>query len=287
MDYCFDTSAINRLNDDPDQKAIVAGLLAANRVLITAVNVIETVVTEDPARRLSLLRLQQQLAKENRQLRIPPELLREMTMAYARNLSSVTLTIVEETGAGVWWALHEPETVTEEARQEGYVWKKKLEDGFTGANRLARPEMQKLFGTGDRPKSIGKLIQLLCKNPLSFISTMSRSYQSITGKPLSIEEMRELFVAVPEWPLYLAGWAQGMYARALQDRGYSPRNNPGTIDLWFAIYLGHCDFLVTNDVGQYKALRVINVLSNRRTPKTRILLYNQFRRRLVLSTPTN
>jgi hypothetical protein len=183
--------------------------------------------------------------------------------------------------------LHEPETLTEEERQEGYEWKKKLEDGFTGANRLARPEMQKLFGIGDRPRSIGKLIQLLCKNPQSFISTMSSSYQSITGKPISVEEMRELFVTLPEWPLYLAGWAQGMYARALQDRNYSPKNNPGTIDLWFAIYLEHCDVLVTNDIGQYKALRVINVLSKRRSPKTRILLYDQFRRRLVLSTATN
>src|SRR5271165_3765026 len=147
--------------------------------------------------------------------------------------------------------------------------------------------MQKLFGVGDRPRSIGKLIQLLCKNPQSFISTVSRAYQTVIGKPLSVEEMRELFVALPEWPLYLAGWAQGMYARALQESGYSSKNNPGTIDLWFAIYLEHCDVLVTDDRGQYKALRVINVLSRRRSPKSRIFLYDQFRKRLVLSTGTN
>jgi hypothetical protein len=64
MDYCFDTSAINRLHDDPDQRAIVVGLLTANRVLITAINVMEAVVTEDPARRISLLLLQKQLATE-------------------------------------------------------------------------------------------------------------------------------------------------------------------------------------------------------------------------------
>ncbi len=286
MDYCFDTSAINRLNDDPDQRAIVTGLLAANRVLITAINIIETVVTEDPVRRISLLRLQQQLAKGYRPLRIPPELLKELTLARAGDLPSVTLTI-DETGAGVWWALHEPETFGEEERQEGHAWKKKLEDAFTEANRLARPEIQKLFGVSNRPRSTGKLIQMLCKNPQSFISTASSSYESITNKPLSVEEMRDLFVKLPEWPLYFAGWAQGMYARALQERNYSPKNNPGTIDLWFAIYLGHCDFLITNDVAQYKALRVINVLNKRRIPRTRVLLYDQFRKRLVLSTATS
>ena len=51
MDYCFDTSAIGArhvasLYDDPERPALVAGLLASGRVLITAVNVIEAGGTE-------------------------------------------------------------------------------------------------------------------------------------------------------------------------------------------------------------------------------------------------
>jgi hypothetical protein len=33
MDYCFDTSGLNRLHDDKDREFIVAGLLATNNVL--------------------------------------------------------------------------------------------------------------------------------------------------------------------------------------------------------------------------------------------------------------
>jgi hypothetical protein len=59
--------------------------------------------------------------------------------------------------------------------------------------------------------------------------------------------MRELFIDLPEWSLFLARWAQGMYALALQERNYGARRTVGTIDLWFALYLEHCGFLVTDD----------------------------------------
>jgi len=99
--------------------------------------------------------------------------------------------------------------------------------------------------------------------------------------------MRDLFVKLPEWPLYFAGWAQGMYARALQERNYSPKNNPGTIDFGSRFISGIAIFLSQMTLRQYKALRVINVLNKRRIPRTRVLLYDQFRKRLVLSTATS
>lgn len=93
--------------------------------------------------------------------------------------------------------------------------------------------------------------------------------------------MDSLFVALPEWPLYLAGWAHGMYARALQGQNYSPRKNPGAVDLWFAVYLEYCDFFVTDDLGQFKALRVMRTLTRRRSPRAKVLTYEQFRSRLL------
>lgn len=80
----------------------------------------------------------------------------------------------------------------------------------------------------------------------------------------------------------MTGWAQGLYARALQDQDYGPRKNAGTIDLWFAVYLAHCDFLVTADRAQYGALRVINKIGRRSKSRAKVLLYDQLRKRLVL-----
>lgn len=279
MDYCFDTSGINRLHDDSDRQGIVTSLLAANRVLITALNIIEAAVTENTGRRRSLLALERQLSGNDRPVRIPTEILKHLTIAYVQRLPSADIAI-DDSDAQFWWVLHDPEKLDETNRQEAFVWKRELEKSFSESHREARLEVRKLFSP-EPPKSLGQLLQLCCNNPQSFLSTASALYESITGKLLDEIEMRVLFRVIPEWPLYLAGWAQGMYARAVQEQNYSPKKNPGTIDLWFAVHLAHCDFLVTNDYGQYKALRVINALGERRRGRARVLSYDQFRRRLV------
>ena len=115
-----------------------------------------------------------------------------------------------------------------------------------------------------------------------FLPTVSAVYQSITGAPLDIQELREVFSSLPEWPLYMAGWAQGLYARALRGQDYGPRSNAGTIDLWCAVYLAHCNFMVTDDRAQYEALRVINAIGERRRARAQVLLDDQLRKRLVL-----
>jgi predicted nucleic acid-binding protein len=278
VQYCFDTSAINRLHDDPEREPLVDGLLAVDRVVIVGLNIIEAAVTEKVERRLSLLRLQQRLSNNDRPLRIPTQIVQHLTRAYVQKLNAVDIAIDNTEGHQLWWVLHEPESLDEEMRQEAYQWKKKLETSFSEVHQDAREEMRNLFTP--RPKSLGQLFQFHCKNPQSFLPSASKLYEEISGTPLDEQQLRDLFRDIPEWPLYLAGWAQGMYARAIQDSNFSPRKNPGTIDLWFAVHLAHCDALVTDDAGQYKALRVINALGERRRKRACVLSYEQFRKRV-------
>jgi hypothetical protein len=133
------------LYDDPERPALVAGLLASGRVLITAVNVIEAGGTENPTRRSGLLRLEKELARELIPLKVPNELLQEVTLAHVRGALTARITL-SEAQAGIYGALHQPEKLGEQERQEVYRWKCSLEDSFAEANRLARPEFQMLFG---------------------------------------------------------------------------------------------------------------------------------------------
>jgi hypothetical protein len=89
-----------------------------------------------------------------------------------------------------------------------------------------------------------------------------------------------MFEIVPQWPLYLAGWGHEMFARAIRRSNYGAKGKPGALDLWCAIYLPVCDRFVTNDDGQYRALRLLNVLNKRffETPtKTQVLRYHRFK----------
>jgi hypothetical protein len=281
MDFCFDTSALNRLYDDPDARFIVPALLATNRVLITGLNVAEAAGAKDPQRRTGLLRLERQLVAGLRPLHVPNELLQAVTIAHAKGESRTTITIGDGQ-QGLWWALEEPESLDESARQESYAWKLALEAPFAGAHREARPHFQRLFeeARNDRPPSASRLIKLFRDQEQIVFDAVAPVWKRLIGKVLSVEGFRDLMKVVPQWPLYLAGWAHAVYNRAIRESGYGVSNNPGAIDLWCAIYLCHCDYFVTADTRQRRALRVLNVLNPRRT---HVLSYDELRSRLLVT----
>lgn len=281
MDYCFDTSAINRLHDDSNHEALVLGLLACNRVLISEWNLVEVIGTANIERRLSLCRLLNRLTRQNMPLLNPTQLLRKLTMAYLNNQNDVGITS-DGNSREAWDLMQHPEQcVDEDIRQRLYEEKRRMEGRFRKAHERMRTEHPDLFRGDQRPRSLGQTLQFFCREPLTFYATAAATYEGITNRPLQLEEMRQLFTDVPEWPLYWGGWAQGLYTRALQDQNYGARSNPGSVDLLFALYLEHCDFLVTDDVPQYQALRVLKCLARRRCPKSRVILYDELRRRLV------
>lgn len=282
MDYCFDTSAVNRLHDDASKQAIILGLLSANRVLVSELNLIEVMTTADVERRVSLCLLLKQLARGVRPLLTPTTLLRKLTIAYLNNQPTADITD-DGVFSKTWCVLQRPEKYADEdARQFFYQEKREIEDRFTKAHRVGRTQFPDLYPPGERPRSLGQTLRFFCRNPLSFFATTAVLYESIAHRALPESEMRQLFIDLPEWPLFLAGWAQGLYARALQHENFGARRNVGTIDLWFALYLENCDFLVTDDTQQYQALRVIRCLAGGRHKKARVMLYDQFRARLVL-----
>jgi hypothetical protein len=179
VDYIFDTSAINQLHDDSARESVVQHLLASGRVVLTGLNIIEASVTANSNRRTSLLRLQQQLSRGDRPLRIPTQIVQELTRAYKAGARSVDIAINNSEGAQLWWILHEPENIDEETRQEGLSWKAKLEGDFTRVHQRAREPMRSLFNPP--PKTFGQTLQYLCRNPQSFLSTASNLFEESGG----------------------------------------------------------------------------------------------------------
>ncbi len=278
MIYCFDTSALNHLHDDPEAANLTTGLLAANTVWITALNVIEVGITEDAERRNSLLQLQRKLTDDKRPLQIPNRLIRERAAAYAAGLDRAVSSVGKEDG--VWIALSNPQLVNEVSRQELYRWKKELEDDFRQAHEKARPDFQQLFNSGvERPRTAASLLRHYSRSEDFLFELTSGIYEEVTGVKLRREELFQFFRAVPQWPFFCLGWAYAVYARAIRQEKFG-RKNAGNIDLWCATYLPSCDVFVTEDFAQYKALRLINTFNQRRT---KVLLYSRLRQRLLIS----
>jgi hypothetical protein len=275
VDYCFDTSAVNALHDDPIRARIVASLLADNRALVTEFNFFEVLATKDMERRVSLVTLLKDLAAGTRPLLSAPALVRRLAIAHRDQLSSMEITTENQT---VWQILHDPrEFLDEESRLAILEQKTLTEDRFRQINERARIEIRSMF-PGALPRTFGGMLRFFAKNPICAFDSVARPYQAITGRALSINGMLELFVDIPEWPLFMSEWAHGLYSRALQERGCGKRNT-GAFDLMCAVYLEHCDRFVTADGPQYRALRVINAfLPRRRQPKPKVVFYKQFSR---------
>lgn len=278
--YSFDTSALNRLHDDPEKKNIVKGLLATNRIYITALNVIEACGTKDINRRRSLIALQKELTGDFRPLAIPNDLLQTLAIAHAKRDTQPVITI-DARQDGIWIALNAPTEIANAERQEVFRWKTELENSFQEGHSKARIAFQDLFkrGSSSRPRTASELIRHYNRNEDFLYEVVSPIYLRCTGKELPRNELRQFLADVPPWQQYLLGWAHSVFSRGIRETNYGINNNAGTIDLWCAVYLYFCDFFVTDDKAQCRALRILNVFNRRRT---NIILYETFRKRLLI-----
>jgi hypothetical protein len=274
MIFCFDTSAINKLLDDGDRDAILAGLKAAHNHYITSINIAEILATGSEERRQSLLVLASLLAGDNNILVFPNELLQVRMKDYATG--HARRGVDELVGEGTFRDFLE---IDEKNRDEYLQWKKSVEDTFD-TFRNARSKYDEVFTKGtERPESLSDLIRNHYSEEAFQHSIVSDLYEKTTGKKIEPDEVQPLFEGIPELPLFLLGMANASLERSMRAEGYGPKGKAGACDLWSAVYLMLCDCFVTFDTDQYKNFRRLSVLNPRRT---KILLYNYFRNRLLI-----
>lgn len=248
---------------------------------MTTLNLIEAAGTEDVARRHSLICLLRELSRGTRPLATPNTMLKIVARAHAQHNDRPTITCPDEEDS-IWIAMNSPGEMDEEARQEAFQWKISLEAPFTESHRESRPHLQSLFESGQvvRPKSIASVIRFYRDNDQEFLDSLTDLYQNCTHQSLSRSDARIFLRDIPHWRLYYAGWGHAIYSRAIKWEAFGPRGKPGTLDLWCAIYLPYCDIFVTDDKPQRRALRLLNVLNNK---KTRVISYNEMRNGLIIN----
>ena len=166
-------------------------------------------------------------------------------------------------------------------------WAESVEAPFKQAHLDGREEFQEIFRQvpEERPKSRAAAMRQSCGNDDLMHFFVSQAYAQYVGQELEPARARSFLRTNPEWALHWLGWIHQWYERGVQPVAYGWRRKPGTIDLSFAVYLPLCDRFVTDDKGQFRALRMLNVYNKSldKTRRTEVLLYNQFRRRLIVN----
>jgi len=280
MVYCFDTSAINELQDDPDREAIIARLLNTSTVRITAINVMEVCKNSNLERLRLLMTLVNRLSVGTLPLEAPNALLVQLAKTHQAGIHDVTVTIGEERH-GLWDVMQNPSSLDETRRQEVFRWTGDVETGFHRMHADARPALEAMH-TGDSwPRSGAEVIRTHTSiSDRLFYETITLGYKSATGCDLNKNDICGFLDTNPSWAVWWAAWVHSIWRRAMQSTRYGKKWNPGGVDIWSVVYLPLCDAFVTHDVNQRRAFRIANTFNNPLT-KSRIVSYGTFRERFV------
>jgi hypothetical protein len=272
----LDTSAIDQLEREsvPDRRAFVAGLKTLGLVRVTGLNVGESlsIVGEHRLRRLTLLK---DLTGAFNPAQPPNQLLGDIAQAYDRG--DATFSIGDE---GCWIALQNPAAVNDDMALESHGWHSDREDWFREMYREFRRAYAPIFKKNrhNRPRSAATLIRYFIeRGPQYWDMLLIPIYERQTGHRPTHAEFERFLTRVPASKLFWLAQIYALFRRSVAKKNRG-RKDAGLNDLDSAIYLPFCDWFVTHDVQQRRALRVINVANPRRT---RILSYSAMRARLL------
>jgi len=274
MIYCFDTSAINQLCDDAEREPIVAGVLAAHSVYVTAVNCVEVLGTKSEGRREQLQALLRELARGQEPLALPIDLLKLRTLEYAAGTDRLAS---KELNYGMsvddYFGLDGKEK--KEVQDLRDLWERSFE-----VFAKVRSTFDQMFkdGKAERPSSFAVLIREHYQEE-AFLFSMMEDLYTITGEKLPANKLNDFFAGVPEWPVVLLGLAYASFARSMKAEGYGHKGKAGAIDLWSSTYLLHADIFVTHDKDQFRGFRLANTAN---PGQVRVHRYTDFRQRLLI-----
>lgn len=255
--HIFDTSAWNHVLDDPERDMILEKLRSV-AIVPTALAIAEIGATEDPERRLALLRLIKNVGCDHRPLATPNQLIIAACQGYARRDRALTLNAGND-AEGAWIALNKPELVSDAAQRMALEFKRERENLLGQFTQGLRQELNVVFENGvKRPRSMAALIRHYSQNDDFLYEVVNPIYERAVGQPLGRDELWRLLNSLPHWRMFLMSYACAIYQRAVKQEGFGRRNNPGYLDLWSATYLPCCEVFVTGDKRQRRALKILN-----------------------------
>jgi hypothetical protein len=276
----FDNSPLSRLMEESEQdrKAILAGLRVVGSLRVTGMNVIETIQIPDRELRTAKLRLLHDVTQVFNPYQTPNQLLGDIARAYN---ADEALQLGDDTN---WYIVHHPDEITDEMAAESLAWHRDREQWFREMYETLRATYQPLFQTNaqPRPRNAADLVRyFIAKRDTYYDMLLLDIFERHTSYRPTHDELSAFLETKTTcgWALFWLARIYAMYQRSIQLDGYGWKYNAGFHDLDSAIYLPHCDWFVTGDAAQRRALRFLNVLNPR---STKIVDYASFRRDILI-----
>lgn len=253
-----DTSVINRLADDSDSEALVAGLRSGFFVRLTFTSISEVISSEDRRRRRQLVRICRLLLSSGDCIDPQHEILSKMVAEFEARPSFDWRTVRVDFPQAQDEIARREDFDDEEATQERQE-NEQLKDQFARVFEDAKPHLDRLFSSGaeNPPRNLAELVARFQIPGGAFWPLAGNLYARV-GKKSPDEALMRRFVAVcdPFRALTVALCA-AQYDLCLRPERVGPSFRSGRNDTLMAICLPYCHQFVTNDKGQLACYRAV------------------------------
>jgi hypothetical protein len=246
-----DTSAINRLADDPDSDALIAGLRSGFFVRLTFTSVGEVIAIENADRRRKLLRVCGLLLSAGDCIDPQHEILRKLVAEFEAAPSfdwrKVPIDFPEAQVAIARGEYSSDDDAGQE-REEN----EKLKDQFAQVYEDAKPHFDRLFPSGAKnwPRNVAELVAGLQIPGGAFWNLAGNNYARVGKKSPDEALMRKFVADCDPFRALMVAFIAAQYDLCLRPERVGPSFRSGRNDTLMAICLPYCHQFVTNDKGQ-------------------------------------
>jgi len=270
----FDTSVINALAADKDCDAMIEKLGGAYQMVITHTAVAEVTATPDDTKRNLILDFMERLLKFGICIYPFQWIIEGQANAYQADSKNF-----EWPNVNVRFRELEQEVVSrkninlvsDKTRQSH----RQLDRDYRQIFSTAKKPFEALFegGDGNRP-SLPELFHILLGEGGAYVSTGANWMERETNTHPSESEAKDFIERCPPFKALLAALCVSQYERCIREKRLESLGRPGRLDIFSSVYLVYCQVFVTNDAGQYKALKAVAQLI---ALEMEILKYDEFK----------
>jgi hypothetical protein len=241
----FDTSAINRLADDPDSDALLAGAATGFYVQLSFKSVREIAATNRTERRLALLAVCQRLLKFGGCIDPAGPILEKMIVRFESDArfdwKAVDVGLPEAA-----LRISEMEGISDDLAKRVRAEQVNHKNAFKEVFRDAKPHFQKVLATtqGEPPRDAAELVARLEE---TFWKTAENAYARFGRKPADGARVREFAKRCDPFRALVNAFFVAAYDLCVRSPGSSTSFRSGSGDALMSVCLPYCNQFVTND----------------------------------------
>lgn len=259
----FDTSAINRLVDDPDCDTLVADPRRGFHVRLSFTSVSEVIATENRERRQTLVGICRRLLESGDCVDPQHEILRKMVARFEAYPSFDWRDVYVRFPQAEIEIARRGDFSDDDAAQEREHARAKNK-AFVGVYDDAKPAFDRLFAAGTEkvPGSVSELVTRLQLPGGAFWTLATNFYARVATKPVDEATIRTFVARCDPFRALMIALVAAQYDRCVRPPHVGPSLRSGRNDTFISVCLPYCHQFVTDDLGQLACYREVVSVAN-------------------------